>query len=59
MLVTALAPRIGHEKAAQVALEAVRSKRTVREVAREWNVLPEEELQAALDARRMTEPGLR
>jgi fumarate hydratase class II len=59
MLVTALAPRIGHEKAAQVALEAVRSNRTVREVARDWKVLPEDELQAALDARRMTEPGLR
>jgi len=59
MLVTALAPRIGHEKAAQVALEAVRSNRTVREVAREWKVLPEDELQTALDARRMTEPGLR
>ncbi len=59
MLVTALTPRIGHEKAAQVALEAVRSNRTVREVAREWNVLPEDELNAALDARRMTEPGLR
>jgi fumarate hydratase class II len=59
MLVTALAPRIGHEKAAQVALEAVRSGRTVREVAREWKVLPDAELDAALDARRMTEPGVR
>jgi fumarate hydratase class II len=59
MLVTALAPRIGHEKAAQIALEAVRSGRTVREVARELRVLPEDELDKALDARRMTEPGLR
>ena len=58
MLVTALAPRIGHEKAAQIALEAARSGRTVREVARDWRVLPEEELSRALDARRMTEPGL-
>jgi len=59
MLVTALAPRIGHEKAAQVALEAVRSGRTVREVAREWKVLSEADLETALDARKMTERGLR
>jgi fumarate hydratase class II len=59
MLVTALAPRIGHEKAAQIALEAVRTGRTVREVAREWKVLSEADLDAALDARRMTDPGLR
>jgi fumarate hydratase class II len=58
MLVTALAPRIGHEKAAQIALEAVRTGRTVREVAREWKVLSEADLDAALDARRMTDPGL-
>jgi fumarate hydratase class II len=59
MLVTALAPRIGHEKAAQLALEAVRSGRTVREVAREWKVLSEADLEAALDARKMTDRGLR
>jgi fumarate hydratase class II len=59
MLVTALAPRIGHEKAAQIALEAVRTGRTVREVAREWKVLSDADLDAALDARRMTDPGLR
>lgn len=59
MLVTALAPRIGHEKAAAITLEAVRSGRTIREVAREMGVLPEEELAKALDARRMTDPGLR
>jgi fumarate hydratase class II len=58
MLVTALTPRIGHEKAAQLALEAVRTGRTVRELAREWKVLPEGELAKALDARAMTDPGL-
>ncbi|MFQ5599918.1 MAG: class II fumarate hydratase [Candidatus Krumholzibacteriia bacterium] len=57
MLVTALSPLIGHERAAEIALEAVRTGRTVREVAREKQVLPEDELDAALDARKMTEPG--
>jgi fumarate hydratase class II len=59
MLVTSLAPRIGHEIAAGIALEAVRSGRTVREVAREKGVLSEAELDQLLDARRMTgtEPG--
>ncbi len=54
MLVTSLAPRIGHEAAAEIALEAVRSGRTVRDVARDKGVLSEEELDKLLDARRMT-----
>ena len=58
MLVTALAPRIGHEKAAEIALEAVRTGRTVREVAREKRVLSDAELDALLDARKMTGPPL-
>ena len=58
MLVTALAPRIGHEKAAEIALEAVRTGRTVREVAREKRVLADDELDALLDARKMTGPPL-
>lgn len=57
MLVTALVPQLGHEKAVQIALEAGRSGRTVREVAREWQVLPEADLARALDARAMTGPG--
>ena len=59
MLVTALAPIIGHEKAAELALEALRSGQTIREVARQQKLLPEDELDAALDARKMTEPGSR
>jgi fumarate hydratase class II len=59
MLVTALAPIIGHEKAAELALEALRSGLTIREVARREKLMPEDELDAALDARKMTEPGSR
>ncbi|MBI3016180.1 MAG: class II fumarate hydratase [Candidatus Tectomicrobia bacterium] len=55
---TALAPRIGYDAAAAIAKEAYTSGRTVREVAREKRVLPEDELNAVLDPRRMTEPGI-
>ena len=57
-LVTGLAPRIGYDRAAAISKEAHRSGRTVRQVAAEWQVLPPEELDAALDPRRLTEPGL-
>lgn len=57
MLATALVPRIGHALAAEIALQAARSGKTVREVARERRVLPESELEALIDPRRMTGPG--
>ncbi len=55
---TALAPRIGYDAAAALAKEAFREGRTVRELAKEKGVLPEEELDRVLDARSMTEPGI-
>ncbi len=57
-LATSLAPKIGYDRAAEIAKESHRSGRTVREIAREWKVLPEDELERALDLRRQTEPGL-
>jgi len=54
---TALAPRIGYDKAAAISKEAFATERTVRQVAREWKVLPDAELDALLDFRKMTEPG--
>src|SRR5579884_2617539 len=56
-LCTALAPEIGYEAAAAIAKEAYRTGKTVREVARERKILPEERLNELLDPRRMTEPG--
>jgi fumarate hydratase class II len=53
---TALAPRIGYDKAAALSKEAFKTGRTVRDVAREQKVLPDEELNEVLDYRRMTEP---
>jgi len=54
---TALAPEIGYEAAAKIAKEAHRTGKTVREVARSQQVLPEARLDALLDPWRMTEPG--
>lgn len=55
---TALAPAIGYDRAAQIAKKAFAQGKTVREVALEEQVLPEEELAKVLDPRPMTEPGV-
>jgi fumarate hydratase, class II len=55
---TALAPHIGYDAAAALAKEAFQQNRTVRDLAREKGLLPEEELERVLDARAMTEPGI-
>jgi fumarate hydratase, class II len=54
---TALAPRIGYDKAAEIAKESYKTGKTVRQIAREKNLLPLDELDKLLDAHRMTEPG--
>ncbi|MDJ0886014.1 MAG: class II fumarate hydratase [Desulfobacterales bacterium] len=48
-LVTGFVPHIGYDRAAELAYEAFRSGRTVREVARAANLLDEETLSAILD----------
>jgi len=57
-IATGLAPLIGYDAAAEVAKEAARSGRTIREVAQERAELSDEGLQRALDPTSMTEPGL-
>jgi fumarate hydratase class II len=54
MLVTALAPKIGYDAAAEVVKEAQRTGRTVREVAKAKGVLSPEEIDKLLDPRSMT-----
>jgi fumarate hydratase class II len=54
-IATALNPSIGYDKAAEVAKEAARDGVSVREVVRRHRLLPEEELDRALDVRAMTE----
>lgn len=53
-LATALVPAIGYERAAELAHEAARSGKTIREVALERQIAAEEELDRLLDVRAMT-----
>ena len=55
---TALAPEIGYDAAAQIAKESFATGKTVRQIARERKILPEERLNELLDPYRMTEPGV-
>ena len=55
-LVTPLAPVIGYDAAASLAQEALRLGKTVRELAREKGLMPQEELDRLLDIRKLTGP---
>ena len=57
-MVTSLAPKVGYDRAAEIAKEAFRSGKTVREVATEKQLLDADELDRALDARAQTEGGI-
>jgi len=57
-LVTALAPRLGYERAARVARELLLTRKTIRELVQEAGWMSEEELRRALDVEAMTEGGL-
>ena len=56
-MVTSLAPIIGYDRAAEIAKESGKTGKTVREICREQQILPEAELDAALDPVEMTRPG--
>ena len=55
-MVTSLNPHIGYERAAQLAKEAFKSGKTIRQLCEEQGVLPHDTLAKALDPMRMTEP---
>jgi len=55
-MVTSLNPHIGYEKASALAKEALKTGKTIRELCREKQILPEETLSEALDPFRMTDP---
>ncbi len=57
MLATALAPEIGYDAAAALAKEALKSGRTIRDLAAEKGIAPDR-LDELLDPAKMTEPGL-
>jgi fumarate hydratase class II len=55
-LATALTPWVGYERAAAIAKEAFHTGKTIREVCREKQLLPEEKLTKALDPWQMIRP---
>ncbi len=55
-LATGLNPYVGYQQAAALAKEAFKSGKTIRELCREKRVLPEDQLEKALDPWRMTRP---
>ena len=55
-LATGLNPYIGYEQAAALAKEAFATGKTIRELCREKSILPEDQLNEALDPWRMTRP---
>ena len=57
-IATALNPYIGYDKAAVVAKESAKRGVSVRDIVTEKRLLPEEQIDEALDVRSMTEPGL-
>ena len=58
MLGTALSPKIGYDAAAQIAKDAFKTGRTIRETAKDKTSLTDAELDQLLDAEAMTKPGL-
>lgn len=57
-IATALNPHIGYDRAAVVAKKAAAEGRSVRDVVVQMELLPPDQIDAALDVRSMTEPGL-
>jgi fumarate hydratase class II len=53
---TSLAPAIGYDKAAAISKHAFKTGQNVRDVAKEWAVLPDAEIDALLDFHAMTVP---
>lgn len=56
MLVTALVPALGYQKSAEIARESFRTGKTIREIVREQQLIPDNELDSLLDLTRMTGP---
>jgi fumarate hydratase, class II len=56
-MVTSLAPIIGYDRAAEIAKESVKTGKTVREISQQKQILPQAELDRALNPVEMTKPG--
>ncbi len=58
IVVTALNPHIGYDNGAKIAKESLATGRSIRELVLEAGLMSAEELDAALDLKKMTEGGL-
>ena len=56
-MATGLNPYIGYHQAAALAKEAFKTGKTIRQLCHEKKILPEDQLQKALDPWQMTRPG--
>lgn len=57
-IITAINPHIGYEAATEIAQEAFRTGKTIRDICLERGLLTEEELEAILSPAEMTQPGI-
>lgn len=57
-LATVLAPRIGYDKAAEVAKRSLKEDKTLREIVLDMELMTAEELDVLLDFDAMTRPGV-
>jgi fumarate hydratase class II len=58
VIVTALNPHIGYDNGARIVKEAAATGRSVRELVLEAGLMSADELDAALDLKKMTEGGI-
>jgi aspartate ammonia-lyase len=57
-LATALAPQIGYARAAEISKQSVKENVLIRDLVKREKVLSDEEIDEALDLRKMTEIGV-
>ena len=57
-MATALSPYLGYAKTAEIAKEAVRTGRSIREIVLEKGLMDERQLARILSAESMTSPGV-
>jgi aspartate ammonia-lyase len=55
---TALSPHLGYERTAEIAAEAVRTGKPVRQIVADRGLLPDETLGRILSPEAMTRPGI-
>ncbi len=57
-IITAVVPHIGYEASAEIARQAMKTGRPVRELLLESGILSEKEIEMIMDPYEMTEPGI-